>query len=87
MKTIIFDKNALYWDEDADYIREFLRVRGNHLKNLLKCRGYLYLNQIHEKFGIWWDPSWENILYLADDGPIAFEFEPMENGDILIRIN
>lgn len=60
-------EESIFYDEDAEYNKMFLRSTENHLNSLLKIRGYLYKNQIYEFLGIRWNPSWENTLYLPSD--------------------
>ena len=88
METIIFDDKSTHWrTENNDYNLKTVQLVGNYCKDLLNSRGYIYLNQIYELFGVDWDPDMINNLYLSRDGQITFEFEPVENGNILIRIS
>lgn len=87
MKTIIFDKTSLGWTKDADHNLRFLRLEAAYMEDKFKYRGYMYLNQIYECFGIGWNPSFGNDCYLSGSGPINFEFEPVEDGKILIHIS
>lgn len=64
MKTIMFDKNATYWENDIDDNLCFVRMRGRYISDLLTVRGYLYMNQIYEHFGIKWNPEDLNELFL-----------------------
>lgn len=86
MRTIIFDKDAVHWTKNVDYNMSFVKMQGNYLKDLFNVRGYLYLNQIYEKFGVEWNPEDNNDLYLIDDGEITFKFESIDENSILIRI-
>lgn len=86
MKTIMFDKNATYWENDINDNLCFVRMRGRYISDLLTVRGYLYMNQIYEHFGIKWNPEDLNELFFADNGPIYFEFEHVGGNNILIHI-
>lgn len=86
MRTIIFDKNAVHWTENANYNLSFVKARGDYLKDLFTFRGYIYLNQIYEHFGIGWNPGFVNDLYTIDDGPIEFKFKITDENSILIHI-
>lgn len=65
MKTIMFDKNATYWENDIDDNLCFVRMRGRYISDLLTVRGYLYMNQIYEHFGIKWNPEDLNELFFC----------------------
>ena len=86
MRTIIFDKKAAYWSKDADCNRSFVKSGGDYLEYLFNSRGYIYLSQIYEYFGVGWNPENNNVLYLIDDGPIAFKFKATDEDSILIHI-
>lgn len=86
MRTIIFDKNAVHWTENADFNLSFVKMRGDYLKGLFIARGYIYLNQIYERFGVGWNPENINDLYLIDDGPIEFKFKSTDENGILIYV-
>lgn len=87
MKTIIFDEKAADWSRHPDWNAEYLRAKRAYLMDLFNYRGYIYLNQIYEEFGIGWNPGMINSLYLAKSGPIIIEFEPVEDNRILIHIS
>lgn len=87
MKTIIFDETSASWTKYTDCNSMFLRYQANYIEELFKHRGYMYLNQIYEHFGIGWNPRLVNVCYLLGSGPIKFEFEPVEDGKILIHIS
>lgn len=86
MRTIIFDENTIHWTQNRDYNLSYVRTRGEYLNDILTIRGYLYLNQIYEHFGVEWNPEDTNDLYLIDDGEITFKFESIDENSILIRI-
>ncbi len=87
MKTIIFDERNYAWvDHDARNLL-FVQCRAHYIEDLFKVRGYIYLNQICEIFGIGWDPSDENVCYTILDNMPKFEFEHVEDKKILIHIS
>lgn len=86
MRTIIFDKDAVHWAENADYNLSFVKTQVDYLKDLFNIRGYIYLNQICEHFGVGWNPENINDLYLIDDGPIEFKFKVTDENSILIHV-
>lgn len=87
MKTIIFDESSIGWTKNTEYNLVFLRDQEKYIGDRFKHRGYIYLNQICECFGIGWDPKLANTCYLAENGLIKFEFEPTEDDKILIHIS
>lgn len=58
--TIYFDKNSIYWNNDNKINEYFLNSQTDYIRDLIKNRGYMYLNQIYEILGIKWEPKYEN---------------------------
>ena len=58
--TIYFDKNSTNWSNCSRLNELFLHHQADYIRNLVKYRGYVYLNQIYELFGIVWDPKCNN---------------------------
>ena len=89
MRTIVFDENPAGWTSDVDLDLAFLRYQADNINEMLKYRGYIYLNQIHEYFGVEWNPELVNTCYIfgSEKVDIKFEFEPLEDGRILIHIS
>ena len=59
--TIYFDKSCPYWSKDDEMNRYFLNHQMDYVMDLIKHRGYIYLNQIYEQIGVEWDTERENI--------------------------
>lgn len=87
MKTIIFDESSANWTERPNWNIGFLKAKRVYLMDLFNRRGYMYLDRIYEEFGIKWNPGMVNSLYLEKSGPLVIEFEPIEDGKILIHIS
>lgn len=51
-----------------DYNRMFIAQQELYFNDLLKIRGYIYLNTIYEALGVKWDPDWENCCLLYKPG-------------------
>lgn len=83
LRKFTFDHTNINWTTNRDYNYLFVRSKGNYINELLKVRGYVYLNEIHQAFGVKWDPEWVNpcITYDYDDEiPITFDInEVCEN--------
>lgn len=87
MKTIVFDENSMNWTDNPDLNIEYLKAKRAHIFTMFDLRGYMYLNQIYENFGINWNTRLVNCLYLATTGPLVIRYEPVEDGRILIHIS
>lgn len=57
---IIIDKNKLIHKEREDFLNVFIKSNAMYLVDLYMTRGYLYLNQIYERFELQWDPVLAN---------------------------
>lgn len=69
MYTITFNsKTSPYATKDAKYNRMFVRQQEQFINDMLKVRGYIYLNTIYELLGIKWDIEWENIYLQYEPG-------------------
>ena len=47
-----FDASCANWNKDAEYNLLFLRQQQSYANDLLKSRGYLFLNEVYELLGI-----------------------------------
>ena len=48
----VFDEYCLGWEKDAEQNLMFLKKQEFYANNVLKSRGYLYLNEVYESLGI-----------------------------------
>lgn len=87
MKTIIFDEGSANWTSKPELNIEYLKAKRSYIFTLFNYRGYMYLNQIYENFGISWNPKLISSLYLATSGPLIIEFESAKDGKILIHVS
>ena len=60
IKTVEFGKESALWSTDRAYNMAFLKHMEVYMNDLIRYRGYIYLNQIYEMLGIGWDPKNEN---------------------------
>lgn len=89
MQEIIFDRSNPYWSEDEGYNLLFLQMQERYLNDLVKARGYMYLNQIYKVLGVCWNPEKENKCLKYDKNYIVqFQFEVFHksNGSLHIFI-
>lgn len=49
--SIIFDDGNTGWDKDPEVNKFFLIQQQNHANDMLKSRGYLFLNEVYEMLG------------------------------------
>jgi Family of unknown function (DUF6353) len=47
-----FDELCTEWSKEAEYNFTFLRQKQNWMNDLLKMRGYVFLNQVYEELGL-----------------------------------
>lgn len=47
-----FDEASPYWEKDSEYNLMFLRQQENYANDLLKAKGYLFLNDVYKMLGI-----------------------------------
>jgi hypothetical protein len=48
----IFDEGCTGWTNDPEYIKLFLKAQQNYANDLLKQRGYLFLNEVYDMLGV-----------------------------------
>lgn len=78
---IIFNKNTSSYaegDNNTDYM--YIQCVGTHLVELFKVRGYVYLNQIYEFFGIKWNPNDENQCWTKEEGYLFYNVRNIDEG-------
>lgn len=70
---IIFNQNTSAQAEDNEELnRMVVTMVCNYINDLLKVRGYIYLNQIYEYFGVKWNIETENHCLTSKYSPINF---------------
>lgn len=86
MKTIIVDDQSFIWSKDRNLAESALRCVFSYCKDVLRYRGYIYLNQIYEQLGANWNPDDENICYRSDGKPLEFEHDVIGSDVYCIHI-
>lgn len=85
-ESILFNHNT---SVNAENNRErnlmFLKSTAMYINELLRVRGYVYLNQINEMFGLAWDPTRdENVCCIyKDTDHIDFKFRSVGTGFVI----
>ena len=59
--TIYFDKTCGYWNNDNKLNEYYVNHTMDYMRELVKHRGYVYLNQIFEALGATWDTRMGNL--------------------------
>lgn len=57
---IIFDSSCYGWSTLEERNLMFIRQQEIWLNDLLRRKGYVYLNEIYEAFGVKWNPKDRN---------------------------
>ena len=88
LKTLIFDSSSSAWINDRRVNIVFLRIQETHLNEILKHRGYIYLNEIYEALCIGWNPGDENVCIRNDsaDRRIDFVVDDEPNNSFSVHI-
>lgn len=90
LTTITFDATSAHWTNSRDCNFAFLRVSEKYMDDLIRHRGYVYLNEVYEQLGIKWNPEDVN-PYIKNDGVsrlafIQFEVFAMPDNAFLVHI-
>lgn len=90
LKTVRFDSNSHYWENESGVNHLFLQITENTINDRIRYNGYIYLNQIFELLGIRWDPNDENPC-IRNDGAGRRQFVVFDiwecKSDLSIEIN
>lgn len=85
METLHFNETSMGWTKNDATNRHWLQLQIDYLQELLKYRGYLYLNQIYETLGIEWDPEKVNICYRLESG-VKIDMQPGQGFEYVVEI-
>lgn len=47
-----FDSSSPYWDRNPEYNEIFIKTAETYFNTLLKARGYVFLRDVYDRFGI-----------------------------------
>lgn len=88
LANITFDKQNTNWTNDQSYNHMFLLMEERYINDLIRSRGYVYLNQIYEALDTKWNPNDENpCIKRGDVNLIRFiEFEVFVHTDMSMLI-
>ena len=63
IKPIKFGPRSFYWTDDVDHNKSFIDSNKKYLEAIYDTKGYIYLSEIYDSFGVAWDPEDENICW------------------------
>lgn len=61
MDIVIHDDNQVVFGRNEEYPRLYLRYAEIYLNDLIRCTGYIYLNEIYKYLDAKWDPNNDNV--------------------------
>lgn len=82
LSKIMFDEMNPNWNKSRERNIMFLKITEDYINRVIRCRGYRYLNQIHEDLGARWNPNDENPC-IRNDGVDRIAFIQFELFDKL----
>lgn len=90
LKTVTFDRLSYHWENNIDYNLVFLHAVEQNVNDIVRHRGYIYLNQICEILGVQWNSDDDNPC-IKNDGVdriafIQFETFRKPNNSVEVRI-
>ena len=87
LKEVLYDDKAGYWMNDRKCNLLFIVTKEQYFNDLLRHRGYIYLNEICDGLGVGWNPMNENTC-IKYDGICSIKFWCLErpNNSYLIQI-
>ena len=47
-----FDESRAAWTNDSEHNYMFLKLQQDYANDMLKCRGYMFLNEVYDMLGI-----------------------------------
>ena len=62
-----FDEGCPDWQKDANFNLMYLRKQQDYANDLLKSRGYLFLNEVYEMLGIQRTPAGQVVGWIYDE--------------------
>ena len=77
--SFIFNKDtSINYESDEQWSLLYCRSQKRYLEDIYRTRGYIYLNQIYEQYGVKWNPEWANHCYIYEVNPVKIEISIMD---------
>ena len=77
--VIYIDEDWPYWSNGNRWIEAFLNYQMDYICDLIKQRGYVYLNQIYEILGVVWDTRCDNHCIENPDFTVVIGWDCKQN--------
>lgn len=87
LATIKFNNECINWSENGMVNNAFVWNQINHMYDHIRCRGYMYLNEIYDLFGAGWDPHDSNDCLIYSEGENEFTCSVQQLNDTDYKIN
>lgn len=91
LTKVVFDTKNTNWTNDRSHSHMFLFMEERYINDMIRSRGYIYLNQIYEALDIEWNPEYENPCIKRGNANlirfIEFEIFDQPDNSILIMIH
>ena len=82
----LFDESNMLYDLNPEYNLTNIKYIIRGIKDIFKCRGYIYMNQIYEMFDHKWDVNQENVLINDEVGDVLTLSYKECSGAYIIKI-
>lgn len=88
VKTIKFDEQNYLWMNDYMFNKALIDSRITYIYEVLRNRGYVYLNTIYETFGAGWNPHDDhNDCLMAGSNELVISYKHLNDADFEINIS
>ena len=85
---IEFNRDSFSFNQvNMENNRRYVQYQAMMLKDAAELKGYMYLSQIYEAFGVAWNPHAENLVWIKDENwHIDFEIKDELPERLLITV-
>lgn len=86
VKSIKFDEQNYLWMNDYMFNKALIDSRITYIYEVLRNRGYIYLNTIYETFGAGWNPYDHNDCLMTGPDEVVISYKHTSDADFEINI-
>lgn len=87
LATINFNNECVKWTKNGIVNKAFIGYQIDYVYDRIRCRGYIYLNEIYDLFGARWDPHNSNDCLIYSEGKNNFTCSVQQLNDTDYKIN
>ena len=80
-----FNSSSYQWDKNPDYNKIFLTSQENYFNDLLKAKGYVFLNEVYKALGIRESRFGQRMGWKSGGSKINFNATEKSNGEFELR--